>query len=171
MKLVNRLYIITILATITGCGCYSTCDCFDENDASISIKLNTDTTTTNYWRQSDLIGVTLIEVDSAKNTQKAIDFIDDTGKASHFKGMALTIPNSKGLDSENEYVNPLVYKIEKDSIKLSVKISNIKTKGALSKSMCCKCYSNEYIEFSINGSLKRLSGVDGFGVSYTIVRP
>lgn len=86
--------------------------------------------------------------------------------------LVLSIPNSDALRTEALYSNQYSYRIVNDSAGIQIGIGAIVIKGKLSNALCCKCYTNEYVSFNIDGKPQTIYPSETErGVSYFIERP
>lgn len=118
-----------------------------------------------------LVGTYLQQVDS-NNSIITIDIISAEDTFPGRTSLGLIIPNSEALRTEAVYTSRYSYRIVNDSAGIQIVIEAIAIKGNLSNSLCCKCYTNEYVSFTIDGKPQTIyPSKTEAGASYFIERP
>ncbi len=149
-------FIYLLLLLFVSCNiCENrTCDCFDEGESAIGIYFNTDSTKSNSFKKTELDSCKIIKWKKENNKLIPIDtqritIYDYSNKYSQ----AYNIWNFEALRT-TAYASDYFYMIYNVSPAVNIVIGDIKIRGYRSGTCSnCQCYTNESINFSVNGSL------------------
>ncbi|MBC7383355.1 MAG: hypothetical protein H7296_10255 [Bacteroidia bacterium] len=139
------IWAMIIMSLFQSCCTGVSCGPCAGNTANVVLVMNNDSGKTGAFKKEELAGTLFLKVDTfLKKTDTLVRLEDSLPdiKSTHYE---FNISNIESSD----YINPYIYKVQNERIKLNITIEKIKIKGHYNKG-CCGCYKCDEIQFTAN---------------------